>query len=153
MGNGASKTQGTKEPMGGGRPIVPPTTASKAEPSAGGGVSGGGSSSAAASAASTSAGSEGAQPAPPPADRPANPVLDDFIFIRTVGRGSFGKVVMVQHKATQKTYALKCLKKEQVIKRKQFEHTVAERRILQGLDHPFLVNLRFAFQSELKCVW
>ena len=45
---------------------------------------------------------------------------------------------------------MKVLKKEQVIKRKQFEHTMAERRILQDIDHPFIVSLRFAFQTSQK---
>lgn len=38
----------------------------------------------------------------------------------------------------------------QVLKRKQYEHTLAERRILENIDHPFIVSLRFAFQSEHK---
>jgi serine/threonine protein kinase len=69
-----------------------------------------------------------------------------------VGRGSFGKVIMVRHKVDQRVYAMKSLKKEQVLKRKQYEHTLAERRILANLEHPFIVSLRFAFQTEHKCV-
>lgn len=49
-----------------------------------------------------------------------------------------------------KVYAMKILKKEMVIKRKQYEHTLSERRILENIDHPFIVSLRFAFQSEHK---
>jgi serine/threonine protein kinase len=45
---------------------------------------------------------------------------------------------------------MKILKKEMVLKRRQYEHTVSERRILENLDHPFIVSLRFAFQSEHK---
>jgi hypothetical protein len=48
---------------------------------------------------------------------------------------------------------MKALKKEQVLKRKQYEHTLSERRILENIDHPFIVSLRFAFQTEHKCVW
>ena len=43
-------------------------------------------------------------------------------------------------------YAMKILKKEMVLRRKQFEHTLSERRILANIDHPFIVSLRFAFQ-------
>ncbi len=45
---------------------------------------------------------------------------------------------------------MKILKKEMVIKRKQFEHTLSERRILETIDHPYIVSLRFAFQTEHK---
>ena len=45
---------------------------------------------------------------------------------------------------------MKILKKEMVIKRKQFEHTLSERRILETLTHPYIVSLRFAFQTEHK---
>lgn len=45
---------------------------------------------------------------------------------------------------------MKVLKKEMVLKRKQYEHTLSERRILENIDHPFIVSLRFAFQTEHK---
>lgn len=73
-------------------------------------------------------------------------------MLQTVGRGSFGKVIMVRNKEDQRIYAMKALKKEHVLKRKQYEHTVSERRILENIDHPFIVSLRFAFQTEHKCV-
>jgi len=76
--------------------------------------------------------------------------LDDFVLMKTVGKGSFGKVIQVRKKDTGKIYAMKVLKKDQVIKRKQFEHTMAERRILEEIDHPFIVSLRFAFQTSSK---
>jgi len=76
--------------------------------------------------------------------------LDDFVLMKTVGKGSFGKVIQVKKKDTGKVYAMKVLKKEQVVKRKQFEHTMAERRILEEIDHPFIVSLRFAFQTTQK---
>lgn len=45
---------------------------------------------------------------------------------------------------------MKILKKEMVIRRRQYEHTLSERRILQNISHPFIVTLRYAFQSEHK---
>jgi hypothetical protein len=38
----------------------------------------------------------------------------------------------------------------QVLRRRQVEHTKAERRILGGVDHPFIVSLRFAFHTADK---
>lgn len=76
--------------------------------------------------------------------------LDDFTLVETVGKGSFGRVILVTKKDTGKIYAIKVLKKAQIIKRKQFEHTMAERRILEDIDHPFIVSLRYAFQTSQK---
>ena len=73
--------------------------------------------------------------------------LDSFVLLTTVGKGSFGKVIQVRKKDTGEIYAMKVLKKEQVIRRKQYEHTMTERRILEEIDHPFIVSLRFS------CEW
>lgn len=72
--------------------------------------------------------------------------LDDFDLLKVIGRGSFGKVMQVRKKDTKKVYAMKILKKDTIIARNQVEHTRAERAILQSLQHPFLMGLRFAFQ-------
>lgn len=48
------------------------------------------------------------------------------------------------------TYAMKTLRKKELLKRKQIGHTQTERKILQDIDHPFLVGLKFAFQTEDK---
>lgn len=79
-----------------------------------------------------------------------NVTLDDFVLLTTVGQGSFGKVIQVRKKDTGEILAMKILKKDHVIKRKQLEHTMAERRILEEIQHPFIVSLRFAFQTSQK---
>lgn len=76
--------------------------------------------------------------------------LEDFELLTTVGKGSFGKVLQVRYKDNGQIYAMKVLKKAQVIKRKQYDHTMAERRILEEIEHPFIVSLRFAFQTTNK---
>lgn len=67
--------------------------------------------------------------------------LSDFEISRTLGTGSFGRVHLVQSKHNQRYYAVKVLKKAQVIKMKQVEHTNDERRMLQEVKHPFLITL------------
>jgi hypothetical protein len=76
--------------------------------------------------------------------------INDFELMRVLGKGSFGKVFLVQLKSSKQIYAMKVLKKSEVIRRKQVEHTKTERRIMGATDHPFIVTLRYAFQTEDK---
>ncbi|KAF1354332.1 camp-dependent protein kinase A [Lizonia empirigonia] len=73
--------------------------------------------------------------------------LTDFTIQRTLGTGSFGRVHLVQSKHNQRFYAVKVLKKAQVVKMKQVEHTNDERRMLQQVKHPFLITLWGTFQD------
>lgn len=73
--------------------------------------------------------------------------LNDFTIQRTLGTGSFGRVHLVQSKHNQRFYAVKVLKKAQVVKMKQVEHTNDERRMLQKVKHPFLITLWGTFQD------
>jgi serine/threonine protein kinase len=79
-----------------------------------------------------------------------NATLEDFSPLKVLGRGSFGKVVLVRLEKTKKLYAMKILKKELVIKRKQVNHTMTERSLLEKLNHPFIVKLFYAFQDKTK---
>ncbi len=45
---------------------------------------------------------------------------------------------------------MKVLRKAQLIQRKVVKHTKSERQVLQMVRHPFIVNLRYAFQTESK---
>lgn len=73
--------------------------------------------------------------------------LSDFEIQRTLGTGSFGRVHLVQSKHNQRYYAVKVLKKAQVVKMKQVEHTNDERKMLQEVKHPFLITLWGTFQD------
>ncbi|QPH01272.1 cAMP-dependent protein kinase catalytic subunit [Epichloe festucae Fl1] len=73
--------------------------------------------------------------------------LGDFDILRTLGTGSFGRVHLVQSKHNQRFYAIKVLKKAQVVKMKQVEHTNDERRMLSDVKHPFLITLWGTFQD------
>ena len=79
-----------------------------------------------------------------------NATLEDFSQLKVLGRGSFGKVVLVRLEKTKKLYAMKILKKELVIKRKQVNHTMTERSLLEKLNHTFIVKLFYAFQDKTK---
>ncbi|XP_022245474.1 cAMP-dependent protein kinase catalytic subunit alpha isoform X3 [Limulus polyphemus] len=74
--------------------------------------------------------------------------LDDFDRIKTLGTGSFGRVMLVQHKNDKDYYAMKILDKQKVVKLKQVEHTLNEKKILQAIDFPFLVKLEFHFKDN-----
>lgn len=73
--------------------------------------------------------------------------LDDFKVVRTLGTGSFGRVHLVQLKTSGKFMAMKVMKKKEVVRLKQVEHTVNEKDILTATNHPFLVNLISSFQD------
>uniref|UniRef100_A0A1I8EV10 cAMP-dependent protein kinase catalytic subunit n=1 Tax=Wuchereria bancrofti TaxID=6293 RepID=A0A1I8EV10_WUCBA len=74
--------------------------------------------------------------------------LDDFDRIKTLGTGSFGRVMLVKHKQNGSYYAMKILDKQKVVKLKQVEHTLNEKRILQAVDFPFLVNMEYSFKDN-----
>ncbi|GKY94176.1 hypothetical protein MPSEU_000383600 [Mayamaea pseudoterrestris] len=76
--------------------------------------------------------------------------LDSFKMIRVIGKGSFGKVFLVREHKTNTIYALKVLRKDNIIKRNQVEHTKTERSVLGYVQHPFIVGMNMAFQSKDK---
>lgn len=73
--------------------------------------------------------------------------LEDFRVLKVLGRGSFGKVCLVEHKADKELYAMKSLKKDVLIDQDQVENTLLEKNILETLKHPFLVGLKYCFQN------
>lgn len=74
--------------------------------------------------------------------------LDDFDRIKTLGTGSFGRVMLVRHKDSAKYFAMKILDKTKVVKLKQVEHTLNEKRILSAVNFPFLVSMEYAFKDN-----
>ena len=76
--------------------------------------------------------------------------VDDFTSLKLIGKGSYGKVFLVQKKDDQKIYAMKILKKKAMIKRNQVNHIKTERKIMELIDHPFIVKLIYAFQTAQK---
>ncbi|TNV81287.1 hypothetical protein FGO68_gene17471 [Halteria grandinella] len=76
--------------------------------------------------------------------------LEDFIIMKMVGKGTFGKVYLVQNLHTKKIYAMKCIRKDIVIDNEQFENIKLEKDILYTIDHPFIVSMDYVFQNEFR---
>lgn len=74
--------------------------------------------------------------------------LSDFKQLNIIGRGTFGKVILVEYNLTKELMAMKSLKKDVLLDFEQLENTILEKKILANLDHPFLINLIFCFQTE-----
>ena len=76
----------------------------------------------------------------------------DFDLRTTVGTGTFGRVRIVKLKGdpSRTVFALKMLKKSEVIRLKQVEHVKCEKEILLAIEHPFIVTLVAAFQDERR---
>ncbi|CAD5110645.1 DgyrCDS28 [Dimorphilus gyrociliatus] len=75
--------------------------------------------------------------------------FEDFIKYRTLGTGSFGRVMLVRHNKTNEFYALKILEKSKIVRTKQIEHTINEKNILNACKHPFIVDLAFSFKDNV----
>jgi len=67
--------------------------------------------------------------------------LRDITLHTTVGTGTFGRVRVVQYKPTKQWFAMKILKKSEIIRLKQVDHIKSEVKILTMISHPFIVNL------------
>lgn len=76
--------------------------------------------------------------------------IDDFELMTVIGKGSFGKVMQVRKRDTGRIYALKTIRKQHIVSRNEITHTLAERLVLAQVDSPFIVPLKFSFQSEQK---
>ncbi|KAL9102649.1 MAG: hypothetical protein Q9163_002235 [Psora crenata] len=76
--------------------------------------------------------------------------IEDFELLKVVGKGSFGKVMQVMKRDTRRIYALKTLRKAHIISRSEVAHTLAERSVLAQINNPFIVPLKFSFQSPEK---
>ncbi|KAJ8348022.1 hypothetical protein SKAU_G00266110 [Synaphobranchus kaupii] len=85
-----------------------------------------------------------------------SPVIDDteevnfdhFQILRAIGKGSFGKVCIVQKRDTKKMYAMKYMNKLKCVERNEVRNVFKEMKIMQNLEHPFLVNFWYSFQDE-----
>lgn len=65
--------------------------------------------------------------------------FENFEFIKVLGKGNNGKVILCREKAKGKLYAIKILKKENIIQSKDIKQIMAENRVLRNCNHPFLI--------------
>lgn len=101
-------------------------------------------------------------------DRPSLS-MEAFDLLKVIGKGSFGKVslqepslvgtptqpllsqvMQVRKRDTSRIYALKTLRKAHIVSRSEVTHTLAERTVLAQVNNPFIVPLKFSFQSPDK---
>ena len=85
-------------------------------------------------------------PVPPSPGQCAGP--EDFEVLSVLGKGAYGRVLQVRKLDTKVHYAMKVMRKCDVLKRNQVRHTFTEHNLLQTVRHPFIVPLHFAFQTE-----
>jgi serine/threonine protein kinase len=98
---------------------------------------------------STSSGESNRVPLGPSEKSASKP--DDFEFLKVIGKGSFGKVLLARQKSEDVLYAVKVLNKSQIIRRNEVKHIMAERNVLiRNIRHPFLVGLHYSFQTTDK---
>ncbi|KAL2556863.1 Protein kinase family protein [Forsythia ovata] len=73
---------------------------------------------------------------------------DDFELLTMIGKGAFGEVRVCREKTTGQVYAMKKLKKSEMLRRGQVEHVKAERNLLAEVDSSCIVKLYCSFQDE-----
>eukprot|EP00484_Ammonia_sp_Unknown_P012962 CAMPEP_0197072040 /NCGR_PEP_ID=MMETSP1384-20130603/209895_1 /TAXON_ID=29189 /ORGANISM="Ammonia sp." /LENGTH=782 /DNA_ID=CAMNT_0042510853 /DNA_START=136 /DNA_END=2484 /DNA_ORIENTATION=- len=76
--------------------------------------------------------------------------LDEFKIVGILGRGAFGTVKLVTDPNSNESYALKAIRKNQVVELGQQSHILNEKKVMQMLDCPFLVNLRGTYKDEYR---
>jgi serum/glucocorticoid-regulated kinase 2 len=76
--------------------------------------------------------------------------LEDFEIRKMIGKGTFGKVFLVEHNFDKQLYAMKCIRKDIILENDQMENINLEKEILNRINHPFLVNMEYVFQNEYR---
>lgn len=73
-----------------------------------------------------------------------------FRPLQLLGKGSFGEVYLVEKKDTKQQFAMKILMKNKIMGQNLIRYAMTERNVMSCVKHPFIVGLRFSFQTENK---
>ncbi|KAH0790000.1 AGC family protein kinase [Histomonas meleagridis] len=76
--------------------------------------------------------------------------IDSFNIIAVIGRGFFGKVMLVESKETKELFAIKTIHKKRLVEKNLYCTVISERNVLTQANHPFIVKLHYAFQTSSK---
>ncbi|CAL0302579.1 unnamed protein product [Lupinus luteus] len=76
--------------------------------------------------------------------------IEDFEVLKVVGQGAFAKVYQVRKKGTSEIYAMKVMRKDKIMEKNHAEYMNAERDILTKIEHPYVVQLRYSFQTKYR---
>ncbi|KAI3517509.1 hypothetical protein L1887_16724 [Cichorium endivia] len=76
--------------------------------------------------------------------------LEDFEILKVVGQGAFAKVYQVRKHGSLEIFAMKVMRKDRIFEKDQAEYMKAERDILTKVDHPFIVQLKYSFQTKYR---
>ena len=76
------------------------------------------------------------------------PTIKDYSIVKPISKGAYGSVYLAQKKVNGDYYAIKVLKKADMIAKNQVTNVRAERLILTQLDSPYVVRLYYSFQSK-----
>ncbi|XP_024991308.1 serine/threonine-protein kinase AtPK2/AtPK19-like [Cynara cardunculus var. scolymus] len=76
--------------------------------------------------------------------------LEDFEVLKVVGQGAFAKVYQVRKRGTSEIFAMKVMRKDRIFEKDHAEYMKAERDILTKVDHPFIVQLKYSFQTKYR---
>ncbi|XP_042218979.1 serine/threonine-protein kinase tricornered-like isoform X2 [Homarus americanus] len=76
--------------------------------------------------------------------------VEDFEALKVIGRGAFGEVRLVQKKDTGHVYAMKILRKADMLEKEQVAHVRAERDVLVEADHQWVVKMFYSFQDPIN---
>jgi serine/threonine protein kinase len=74
--------------------------------------------------------------------------ISDFEKIKVIGRGTFGKVILVESREDNKLFALKSIKKMHILKTNSLHNIINEKKIFEVIDSPFIIKLRQTFQDK-----
>lgn len=72
--------------------------------------------------------------------------FDSFELLKLIGTGSFGKIFLVKKKDDGQLFAMKVLKKRNLVTKKHLKYALTEVNILKTCDNPFIIKIHYSFQ-------